>query len=122
MDDLAELDLVRKALAMAKSANGYVTGYVEWCSVQAMNVARQKLSDYGLTPEGVRRTVIDFAASGGQVTQVLETREDCCFPYYYKIILSFDGIPNGIFVEMRLIDDEVDNPAVHIVSAHRQGV
>lgn len=122
MDDPAELALVYKALALARSESGYVTGYVEWCDDRAAAVARSNLSDHGLTPEDIRCSTIDFVAVGGKIDQVPETRSGYDYPYYYKVILEVTGVPRGVFVEMRLVDDDEADPAVHIVSAHRQGV
>ncbi len=122
MEDPNELVLVYKALALARGANGYVTGYVEWCNDYEAENSRRKLSDHGLTPEGIKWEVIDFVAAGGRVEQKQETREGFDYPYYYKVVLPIDGIPGGVFVEMRLVDEDADDPVVYIVSAHRQGV
>jgi hypothetical protein len=121
MDDLAEYALVVKAFQMAVGARGYVTGYVEWDEKEARN-ARRNLSEFGLTPEAVREMVIDFVQGGGSISQQKETRENHPdFRFYYKIILTVAGLPRGVFVEMRLIDEDPNNPAVLIVGAHRQG-
>jgi hypothetical protein len=41
-------------------------------------------------------------------------------PYWYRAILAVDGFPNGLFVEVKLEDDDPNEPWVEIVSAHRQ--
>ena len=67
--------------------------------------------------------VIDFVHGGGLVAQYKETRQNHPdFRSYYKITLTVAGFPRGVFVELRLIDEDPDNPAVLIVGAHRQGV
>ena len=122
MHDPEEYALVVKAFQMALGARGYVTGYVEWDEKEARN-ARRNLSDLGLTPEAVREMTIDFVKNGGSITQHKETRENHPdFEFYYKITLPVAGFSRGVFVELRLIDEDPDNPAALIVGAHRQGV
>ena len=120
MDDSQELTLVRKAFALARGASGYV----EWCDDRAVAVAREKLADLnGLTPEAVRTRAIDYVNDGGAIIPVVETRPEWSdFRYYYKVILPVEDFPRGVFVETRLIDEDPNDPVVHIVSAHRQGV
>jgi len=125
MDDRDELDLVVMAFRLARSATGgYVTGYVEWCDDKAASIAREKLADLsGLTPEAIRCMSINFVSDGGKISQHEETRPDHLdYPFYYKIILKLEDFPRGVFVELRLVDDDRQNPVVHIVSAHRSGV
>jgi hypothetical protein len=57
------------------------------------------------------------------IIQVVETREGYRDDYrsYYKVILPIDGLPHGVFVEMRLTDsDDLEFPRVKIVRAHLQ--
>jgi hypothetical protein len=125
MADLEELDLVYKAFSLAIGSNGgYVNGYVEWCDDRATRIARSRLADLGgLTPEGIRIEAIEFVRVGGTIEQMPERRPEWSdFAYYYKIILPFDFVPRGVFVEMRLDDPDRNDPVVHLVSAHRQGV
>jgi len=123
MVDPAEHQLVLKAFELARNGRSYVTGYVEWDAKQAL-VAREKLADLdGLTPEAVRTMAIDFVTGGGLVVQRAETREEHLdFRFMYKFVLPVPGFPCGVFVELRLIDDDPDSPTVHIVGAHKQGV
>ena len=66
---------------------------------------------------------MDFVHGGGSITQHQERRENHPdFKFHYKITLPVAGFPRGVFVELRLIDEDPDNPAVLIVGAHRQGV
>jgi hypothetical protein len=121
MDDAEEYALVVKAFQLACGAHGYVTGYVEW-SERGANDSRRNLSELGLTPEGIRELAIEHVRAGGPIVQVRETEEGRDRPYYYKIILAVPGVPQGVFVKIRLIDEDPDDPAVLLVSAHRQGV
>lgn len=123
MDDPQEHALVVKAFDLSYGPRGYVGGYVEWDSDQEMIAARQAAADLnGLTPRAIRRMTIDFVRGGGQIDQRAETRENHLdFAFYYRIILTAQGFPCGIFVELRLVDDDPEGPVVHIVSAHRQG-
>jgi hypothetical protein len=122
MDEAEESALVVKAFRMALGARSYVTGYVEWDEREADH-ARRNLAGLGLTPEAVREMAIDFVQGGGSISQHEETRANHAdFEFYYKIILPVDAFSPGVFVEMRLIDEDPDNPAVLIVGAHRQGV
>ena len=123
MVDPSELHLVAEAFKLACGSRGYVTGYVEW-DENAARVSRGKLARLdGLSPEFVREPVIDFVEDGGVISQHEETREDWkSFRFYYKVILMVPGVRRGVFVELRLIDDDPENPAVLIVSAHAQGV
>ena len=96
---------------------------MEW-DENAARVSRGKLARLdGLSPEFVREAIIDFVEDGGVISQHEETREDWkSFRFYYKIILMVPGVRRGVFVELRLIDDDPENPAVLIVIAHAQGV
>jgi hypothetical protein len=125
ISDPAELDLVYKAFSLAcGSGKRFVRGYVEWCSERELEIARTNLAELnGLTPEGIRIDAISFVRDGGKIEQVAETRSDRSdYLYYYKIVLPIDFVRRGVFVEMRLADDDRTAPVVHLVSAHRQGV
>jgi len=80
----------------------------------------------GLTPAFIRREVIAFVRSqsdaGAVVKQVSEERERWRddYRFYYKVVLPVDGFKHGLFVEMRLTDDDPDCPVVTLVRAHTQ--
>jgi len=123
MGDPSEHALVLKAFALARGARGYVTGYVEW-KARAAEIARGNLADLvGFTPEEIREKSIDFVNAGGLVRQCKEDREEWLeFGFSYRIVLPAPSFPRGVFVEFALNDGDPDDPAVLIVSAHRQGV
>ena len=115
--DPAEHALVLKALTCGLS------DCVEWKSDALMSRVRSDPDPQGLTPRTIRRDVIDLATRlPVAVVQVEETRGEYRAErnHYYKILLSYAGLPYQIFVELILSDDDPDYPAVTIVSVHRQ--
>ncbi|MGC8639831.1 MAG: hypothetical protein ACP5XB_08160 [Isosphaeraceae bacterium] len=121
MVDPQEHALVVRAFDLSVGPRGYVGGFVEWDGDQEMIAARADLG--GLTPKAIRRMTIDFVRDGGRIDQRVEERENHLdFAFYYRVIVPAEGFPRGIFVELRLVDDDPGAPVVHIVSAHRQGV
>jgi hypothetical protein len=123
MYDPDEHALVVKAFQMACGARTYVDGYVEWTEKGA-GISRRNLADLGLVPEDVRAMAIEHVRRHGEhaIVQVRETIEGHDRPYYYKVTLEVEGIIPGVFVKIRLVDETPDNPAVVLVSAHREGV
>jgi hypothetical protein len=123
VDDDYELALVKKAFALAGSARPFVTGYVEWKATSADNCRNRAADLDGLTPEELRELAIEFVVNGGELRQKREDRrEHLDYEYTYRIVMPCPGLPTGIFVEFALHDDDPVDPAVLIVSAHRQGV
>jgi hypothetical protein len=112
--DPAELALVTLALTCR------VRGCCEW-DEKAARVFRGQFPLPDLTLDEVRETLIEQVTNGKEVIQVTETRENWShYPFYYKVILDIEDLPRGLFVELRLIDDDPDVPTVHIVSVHKQ--
>lgn len=113
MEDPAEHALVVKALIVGLS------GCVEWDEKES----RKVIEIYGLNPRHIRLETIKYvrAHGGSVVEQRLECRENwkVLFRFYYMVILPWDGYRRGLFVEMRLTDDDdPDLPAVTFVNAH----
>ncbi len=118
MHDPREHALVCKALRDGLGA------CVEW-DAQCANTVRGYPDLRGLTPEFLRREVINYVRTQANsvVRQILETREDYRddFRFYYKVILPVDGFRHGVFVEMRLTgDDDPEYPEVTLFNAHEQ--
>lgn len=114
--DPDELTLVVKAIREC----GDVTGCLEW-KEKAAKQFRLNSPVSGLTPDGVKQDVIRFVREGGEIIQVVETREEYNDrPFYYKVILPFVGFTHGLFVELVLTDDDPDYPSVQIVNCHEQ--
>jgi hypothetical protein len=85
----------------------------------------------GFTPEFIRRLLHEFVNSGGRLDERQEARPDWLHAnadrpaYYrnvwYRAIVQVPGLfPNGLFVEVRLFDDDTQDPWVEIVNAHPQ--
>jgi hypothetical protein len=79
-----------------------------------------------LTPEFIRREVIRHVRvqnnPAAVVRQIRERRSgwEDRYRFYYKVILPVDGFKHGVFVEMRLTDDDPEIPVVTLVRAHTQ--
>jgi hypothetical protein len=115
MDDSArELALVRQALTSGLS------NCVEWVSDQAARLVRNNPANQGLTPEGIKRLVRGFVKAGGQVEQRVEGRTPWKHArrFWYMVIVPVDGFPDGLFVEMELLDADPEVPMVALLNAH----
>jgi hypothetical protein len=111
-----ELDLVKKAIQMG----GTVTGCFEWHESSLRRLQRDP-DLLGFTPAAIRRLAIEFLASGGTIEQITERRPEYSdYEFYYKAVVEVPEFPGGLFVEMRLLDPNVDCPAVLLVNAHPQ--
>ena len=79
------------------------------------------------TPTGIRQLIRDFVSQNPQdVTAHAETRaewleEDPDSLWWYRVIVPVPEFePQGLFVELKLVDDDPVEPWVRIVSVHRQ--
>jgi hypothetical protein len=118
MADAHKLDLVHKAIGAG------VLGHIQWKESAARRV-RGDPDLLGLTPEGIRlllrRSVLDGKSLDVRQETRAEYREEWPDdPYWYRAILEGPGLPHGLFVEVKLVDDDLMEPWVEIVSAHRQ--
>ena len=86
---------------------------------------------HGLTPEGIRRLLRDFVRGGGRLDEKRETRPDWLQAnadrpayyrdFWYRAVMPVPGLfPKGLFIEVRLFDDDPSDPWVEIVNAHPQ--
>jgi hypothetical protein len=116
--------LVHQAIAAG------VFGQIQWDD-RADERARSNPDLLGLTPEGIRRLLHEFVCGGGRVDDRREKRPDWLQanadrPTYYRdfwyraVIPIPDLFQNGLFVEIRLFDDDPQDPWVEIVNAHPQ--
>lgn len=114
MADPRERALVVKALQKG------LGGGVEW----DRRAAERVISDNAFSPKDVRRRLIEHVRRHGEnsVKQRGEGRERWRdeFDYVYEVIVPYEGLKHGLYVEMRLVDDDPDEPVVVIVNAHRQ--
>jgi hypothetical protein len=108
-----ERDRIVQAL---RSAN-----QVEWDEKSSRRV-RNDPDLKGLTPEGIKKLLIEFVIQTGKVSQKKETRDPWKnnYQFYYKAIVPVEEFKHGLFIEMRLVDDDADFPVVAIVNAHPQ--
>jgi hypothetical protein len=78
-----------------------------------------------MTPEGIRQLLRQFVLDGHALAIRQETRQEYLAespddPFWYRAIILVPGLPRGLFVEVKLVDDDPAEPWVEIVSAHRQ--
>ncbi|MCI0380006.1 MAG: hypothetical protein L0215_20685 [Gemmataceae bacterium] len=120
----AAIDLVHQAIAAG------LFGQIQWDD-RADERARSNPDLKGLTPEGIRRLLHEFVCAGERHDERQEGRADWLQanadrPGYYRdfwyraVIPVADLFPNGLFVEVRLFDDDPQDPWVEIVNAHPQ--
>ncbi|HZU38701.1 MAG TPA: hypothetical protein VFA18_22430 [Gemmataceae bacterium] len=117
------IELVHRAIAAG------IFGQIQW-DVRADERARSNRDLQGLTPEGIRRLLHEFVCQGGRLerpesrSEWLQANADK--PAYYRdywyraVVPVADLFPNGLFVEVRLFDDDPQEPWVEIVNAHPQ--
>ena len=114
--DPAEHALVVKAIELARRFKGCC----EWNASSARRV-RKKPPCEGLTPEGIKELVIQHVEQKHELLQVREKRQEYVDRrFYYKVVLALPELVRGLFVELVLVDDDPDCPAVWIVNAHEQ--
>jgi hypothetical protein len=124
MNGSSPLHLVHKAIAAG------IFGQIQWDD-RANERARSNAELQGLTPEGIRRLLHAFVFGGGRLDERPEARPDWLQAnaerpsYYrdswYRAVIPVTGVfSRGLFVEVRLFDDDVQDPWVEIVNAHPQ--
>jgi hypothetical protein len=115
MHDPAEHALVVKALVEGLS------NCVAWDEKSANNV-RDNPANLGIPPRAIRGMVIAHVRTfgAGVVVQRVEDRPGWrdLYRFYYMVIVPCDGMRHGLFVEMRLTDEDPDVPEVTLVNAH----
>jgi hypothetical protein len=124
MTTSSPLELVHRAIAKG------IFGQIQWDD-RADARARSNPDLQGLTPEGIRRQLHDFVCGGGRLDERPETRSNWLEanadrPAYYRdfwyraIVVVPSLFAGGLFVEVRLFDDDAQDPWVEIVNAHPQ--
>jgi len=114
----ARIDLVHLAIRSG------IMGHIQWKLAAAELVRGDPLLAM-LPPERIRALLRQFVVDGNSLDVRAETRdeylrEDPDNPYWYRAVIPIAEFPQGIFVEVRLIDANPQEPWVEIVSAHRQ--
>lgn len=121
---LPPIALVHQAIAAG------IFGQIQWDD-QADQRARCNPDLKGLTPEGIRRLLHDFVCGGGRLDERPETRPEWLHAnadrpayyrdFWYRVVIPVPGLfPKGLFVEVRLFDDDSQDPWVEIVNGHPQ--
>src|SRR5438105_3996848 len=123
MASLRMLDPSRLELVHAAIRAG-IYGQIEWKS-SAYELVRKdpKMTDF--PPARVRALLRDFVLQGNRLTERTEQRaeklqDDPDDPCWYRAIIPVPEFPKGLFVEVRILDDDPQDPWVQIVSAHEQ--
>jgi hypothetical protein len=119
MIDPAEHALVVKALTEG------LGDCVEWDQKAADRLGGSNSELRGYTPQAVKRETIQYVRryGGAVVDQRVEDRDGWrdLYRFYYRILLPLEEFRHGLFVEVRLTDDEdPDLPEVRFVNAHAQ--
>lgn len=118
MPNAARLDLVYEAIRAG------TTGNVQWQDAAARR-ARAQPGLQGLTPEGIVALLRRFVLDGEELDARSEAREehlelDPENPWWYRAIIPVPGLTHGLFVELKQVDDDPENPWVEIVNVHPQ--
>ena len=101
-----------------------VMGHIQW-KESADRLLRMDPPLPNLLPEAIRARLRQFVMDGNSLDVRKETREEYlrdnpADPYWYRAIIPMPGLVHGLIVEIKLVDDDPDEPWVEIVSAHRQ--
>lgn len=114
MPEPDDVELVRKAILSR------TTGDCRWKESLAERVHSDR-SMMGLTPEAITALLRDYIGRGGRIDRRTDTHpEEHSQDYWYKVIVPVEGFAHGLFIKIILVDDDVEAPAVRIVSVHEQ--
>ena len=125
------MDTPVSPIALVQQAiTGGTLGQILW-NDRADECVRSNPDLQGFTPEAIRRLLHDFGSSGGRVDERRESRPNWLEAHadrpayyrdwWYRAVIPVPGVfPKGLFVEIRLFDDDPDDPWVEIVNAHSQ--
>jgi len=115
-----KLDLVHLAIRSG------ILGYIQWQSAaELLVVDYPELQRLGLTPRRIRQLLRDFVREGNVLDFRHEIRSEYIAtnpddPFWYRAIIRVDGLQEGLFIELKLIDDDPREPWIEIASAHPQ--
>jgi hypothetical protein len=90
------------------------TGYVTW-----KPVARQWVENNleGFTTRAIGEEIFRHVNAGGEIDQVKESRQEWSeFRFHYDFRVSIEG--RLLYVETVLLEDDPDDPTIHVVSIH----
>jgi len=109
LTDMAILAKFRHALS-----EWNCTGYITW-----KGIAREwvEANLEGFTTRAVGEAMFNYVEAGGRIDQTRETRPEWNtqrFHYDFRIVIG-DRL---IYVETILVEDDRDDPTIHVVSIH----
>lgn len=114
MSDEHQLDLVHRAIRAG------VMGNIEWKD-SASILIKDDPKMIALTAHGIRRSLREFVIGGGCLEVRREARAeylDSDDPFWYRARVPLEDYPQPLFIEVKLIEDDPDEPFVLIVSSH----
>ena len=109
-----QLDLVHRAIRSG------IFGNIEWKDTAEKRI-RADPEMNGLTRDIIRDYLRRFVLDGGSLAVRQETRAewlDADDPYWYRALIPIPDYPRPLFLEVKVLDDDSDEPFVSIVSAH----
>jgi hypothetical protein len=112
MAPLKDLDVLAKFRHALREWN--CTGYITWKSV-AREWVEENLD--GVTTRAIGEEMFRHFSVGGDIDKIEESRaewSDC--RYHYDFRVAIEG--RLLYIETLLIDDERDDPTIHVVSIH----
>jgi len=90
------------------------TGYVTWKPI-ARQWVEQNLE--GWTTRSVAEEMCRFYESGGEIDEIQERRPEWSEKrFHYDFRVEMGG--RLLYIEMILVDDDPDEPTIHVVSMH----
>lgn len=109
-----KIELVRKAILSRR------TGDCEWVDDKTALRVGSDQSNQGLTPVAIKLLLQEWIAQGGDLRCTAEHRENWRDKrdFYYWTVMEVPGFRRGLFVDMELTDDDVDDPIVYLLNAH----
>lgn len=113
MPDPDDVELVRKAILSS------ITGDCEWTD-SVIRIMRSDPSLSGFTVKGLTALLQDHLAQGGSIDRRTEMRSEYPQECWYRVIVPMTQFKHGLFVEIILVDEDPEAPAVQIVSVHEQ--
>jgi len=109
-----KLDLVHLAIRSG------IFGHIQW-NDSAVRLVQNNPALGHLSSSGIRALLRQFVIDGHALDVRCESRAEYqADPYWYRAIIPVAGLTHGLFVEIRLIEDDPVEPWVEIVSAHEQ--
>ena len=112
MAPLTNPDLLAKFLHALREWN--CTGYITWKSL-AREWVEKNLE--GFTTRAIGEEMCRHASAGGEIDQVKESRREWNdFAFHYDFRVPIEG--RLLYIETILIEDDPDDPTIHVVSIH----